>query len=106
MDQFIVKTPGRLPTGYGREGHESRYHGQTIFNDAVCGAIWVENQVSLGARETKEAKLHFKQWLREPAWIEVQHYQSDNGVFIAEEFVEQCKSQNQKQSSLVLGPST
>ena len=98
MDQFIVKTPGRLPTGYGREGHENRYHGGTIFNDAVSGAIWVENQVSLGAGETIEAKLRFEQWLRELAWIEVQHYRSDNGVFTAEEFVEQCKSQNQKQS--------
>ena len=73
------------------------------FNDAVSGAIWVENQVSLGAGETIEAKLRFEQWLRELAWIEVQRYRSVNGVFTAEEFVEQCKSQNQKQSSSGVG---
>ena len=98
MDQFICKTPGRLPTGYGREHPSNRYHGGTIFNDAVSGTIWVENQVSLGAGETIESKLRFEQWLRELAWIEVKHYRSDNGVFTAEEFREQCESQDQSLS--------
>jgi hypothetical protein len=29
-DQFICKTPGRLPTGYGRESQNRRYQGGTI----------------------------------------------------------------------------
>ena len=51
-DQFVVRTPGRLPNGYGRERRENRFHGGTIYNDAASGLIWVENQVSLGANET------------------------------------------------------
>ena len=51
-DQFVCKTPGRLPTGYGREGSNSCYQGGTIYNDAALVLIWVENQVSLGASET------------------------------------------------------
>ena len=35
MDQYISKTPDRLPTGFGREGPDNRYHGCTIFNDAA-----------------------------------------------------------------------
>ncbi len=34
-DQFICKTPGRLPTGYGRESHNRRFQGGTIYNDAA-----------------------------------------------------------------------
>ena len=51
-DQFVCRTPGRLPTGYGREGSNSCYQGGTIYNDAASVLIWVENQVSLGASET------------------------------------------------------
>ena len=61
MDQFVVKTPGRLPTGYGREGKLNRYHGGTIFNDASTGIIWVENQISLGAFETISSKSRFEE---------------------------------------------
>ena len=97
-DQFIVKTPGRLPTGFGREQSHNRYHGGTIFNDAHSGIIWVENQVSLGAGETIEAKLRFEEWLYDLALAEVKHYRSDNGVFTAEEFRAECKSKGQSQS--------
>ena len=48
-DQFVCRTPGRLPSGYGREGTNGRFHGGTIYNDAASELIWVENQVSLGS---------------------------------------------------------
>ncbi len=62
-DQFVCKTPGCLPTGFGREGPNGSYQGGTIYNDAALGLIWVENQVSLGASETIMGKEHFEQWL-------------------------------------------
>jgi hypothetical protein len=62
-DQFICKTPGRLPTGYGRESQYRHFQGGTIYNDAASGLIWVENQVSLGANETVMGKARFEQWL-------------------------------------------
>ena len=51
-DQFMVNTPGQLPTGYGQKYYSSHFHGGTLYNDAADGIIWVENQVSLGASET------------------------------------------------------
>ena len=51
-DQFVCRTPGWLPSGYGREGCNGRFHSGTIYNDATSGLIWVENQVSLGASDT------------------------------------------------------
>ena len=47
-DQFFFVFPGELLEGYGRESNNDRYHGGTVFNDAVSGIIWVENQLLLG----------------------------------------------------------
>ena len=77
MDQCISKTPGCLPTGYGREGPDNRYYGGAIFNDAASGIIHVENQVSMGADETIASKLRFEQWLYDLAMVEVLHYCSE-----------------------------
>ena len=62
-NQFVVQTPGRLPNGYGRERCENHFHGGTIYNDAASGLIWVENQVSLGAKETVLGNSRFEEWL-------------------------------------------
>ena len=98
MDQYVVKTPGRRYEGYGREGVENRFHGGTIFHDAASGIIRVENQVSLGAGETIGSKERFEEWLYEMAHVEVCHLHSDNGVFTAEEFRDDCKDKDQTQS--------
>jgi hypothetical protein len=59
-DQFICRTPGWLPSGYGCEGCNGRFHDGTIYNDAASGLIWVENQVSLGTSETIMGKERFE----------------------------------------------
>jgi hypothetical protein len=43
-DQFICRTPGQLPKGYGRESADCCFQGGTIHNNAASGLIWVENQ--------------------------------------------------------------
>ena len=68
IDQFVVKTPGRLPSGFGRS--QSKATGGTIFRDAASKAIFVENQVTLGASETVMAKSKFEQWVVGPFCIE------------------------------------
>ncbi len=60
-DQFFCRTPGRLPSGYGHESCNGRFHSGTIYNNAPSGLIWVENQVSLGASETIMGKERFEQ---------------------------------------------
>ena len=93
-----MKTPGRLPTGYGREPDNRRFHGGTIYNDAASSAIWVENQVSLGANATVMGKQRFEEWLWEQAKAEVSHYHADNGIFSADEYRRDCDEKDQSQS--------
>ena len=98
LDQYVVKTPGRLPTGYGREAHYNLFHGGTIFRDAASKYIFVQNQVSLGAGETVNAKMRFEEWLWEAARERVKHYHSDNGIFTAQTFKDACAEEQQTQS--------
>ena len=65
MDQDVIKTPGRLPDGYGRENKDNKFHGGTISCDAKTKIIHIENQVSLGARETIFLKNRSEEWLWE-----------------------------------------
>ena len=97
-DQFVCKTPGRLPTGFGREGPNGSYQGGTIYNDAASGLIWVENQVSLGASETIMGKERFEQWLYDTAYAEVKHFHGDNGIFASEQYRQECIKKSQTQS--------
>ena len=98
IDQYVVKTPGRLPTGFGQESEQNMYHGGTIFRDAASKYIHVSNQVSLGAGETVLSKRNFEDWLWEEARLRIKHYHSDNGVFTAELFTDACKEDGQTQS--------
>ena len=97
-DQFVVNTPGRLLSGFGREDDRNKFHGGTIFQDAATGIIWVECQVSLGAGETVMSKVRFEEWLWEMAAAEIKHLHSDNGVFTADMFRDDCKMKHQSQS--------
>jgi hypothetical protein len=96
-DQFIGKMPRRLPTRYGRELHDCRFKGGTIFNDAASELIWVDNQVSLCANETVMGKARFEQWLYDQCVCEDKHYHGDNGIFSAEEFWRDCEEKRQSQ---------
>jgi hypothetical protein len=97
-DQFVCRTPGRLPNGYGREGAKGRFNGGTIYNDAASGLIWVENQVSLGANETVMGKERFEQWMYDHACVEIKHFHGDNGIFSSEEYRQDCTEKMQSQS--------
>ncbi len=50
-DQYIVNTPGRLLSRYGREAPHNQTHGGTISHVAAIGLFWAENWVSLGAEK-------------------------------------------------------
>ena len=98
MDQYVVRTPGRLPWGNGRERDCNKFHGGTIFRDAVSKVIFVENQVSLGAGDTVTSKLCFEEWLWEQAAARMKHYHSGNRVFSDEMFKESFQDGGQTQS--------
>ncbi len=103
MDQFVSGTPGQFFYGYVREAQQNQFHGGTIFNDAASGAIWVEHQVSLGAGETTCANEQFEEWLYELSCVEVAQYHSDNSVFTAAEFQEDCELKHQQQTFSEVG---
>ena len=86
----VCRTPGWLPSGYGCENTNNKFHGGTIYNDAASGTIWVENQVSLGSSETITGKERFEQWLYDIACVEVKHFHGDNGIFSLEEYFLEC----------------
>ena len=93
-----MTVPGCLPSGYGRENDNARFHGGTIFRDAGTGIIWIKNQISLGAGETVLSKIRFEEWLWEQAAVEIRHLHGDNGIFTADMFREDCQKKSQAQS--------
>ena len=83
LNQYVIKTPGGLPTGFGKESHTNMFHGGKICRDASSKHIHMQNQVSFGAGETVNAKMRFEDWLWKIAHARVQHYHSNNGIFTA-----------------------
>lgn len=97
-DQFIVKTPGRLVSGYGKEQPGNRYHGGTLYSDGASRVIYVQVQISLGSGETVMGKAKFEEWMWNLAGVLCKEYHSDNGIFDSELFRDDCSSKQQKQS--------
>ena len=97
-DQFVIRTPGRMVSGYGREAPENCFHGGTLYTDVASGLVRVEPQVSLGAGETLVGKARFEEWIWNLATVEVQHYHSDNGIYASDMFRNDCKTKHQSQS--------
>ena len=97
-DQFNVYTTGRKFSGYGKESSENGFNGGTVYVDAASGLVRVEMQVSLGANETVIGKHKFEQWVYNLASVCIKRYHSDNGVYDATEFRDDCAAQDQKQT--------
>jgi len=98
MDQFISRVPGRLESGYGKEGADNRYHGGTFITDGASGLVKVYPQVTLGVGDTLAAKHSFEEFLMEAAHVTVKQWHSDNGIFVANEFKEDCREKHQTQT--------
>ena len=97
-DQFNVHTPGRQLTGYGREGANQGLHGGTLYTDAASNFVYVECQSSMGAGETVMGKTRFEQLCWNLAGVKVKNYHSDNGVYDATTFWNDCLAKDQSQS--------
>ena len=85
-DQFVVNTPGILPTGYGQESSYSIFHGSTIYNDTATCNIWVKNKVSLVSNETVLGKERFEQCIWEQACVDISHIHSEKNILASEQF--------------------
>ena len=102
MDSIAISVPGR--PFHGRGGDLSQfYRGATIFHDAATNIIKVYPQVSLGASDTLLSKAKFEQFFKSKCQREVQHYHSDQGIFISKAFKSDCEVKKQKQTFSAVG---
>ena len=62
-DQYVVKTPGRLIAGFGRESLDKCYNGGTIYQDSALNLVHVQNQILLASGETVPGKAAFEEWI-------------------------------------------
>ncbi len=97
-DQFVVKTPGCLTTGYGNNSDNYCYHGGTLYTDVSSGLVRVVPQVFLGAGETLLGKARFEEWIFNLAGVTVNCYHSDNGMYASSNFKQDCSDKGQVQS--------
>ena len=94
MDQYVSRTPGRLPNTRGREHLGNRYTGGTLYVDHASGFIYIKNQVSLRSGETIQGKLEFERMAAQYG-VYISAYHADNHPFGSAEFQEQLKLQGQ-----------
>jgi len=95
MDQYISRTPGRLPHTKGKEQKKFKYSGGTIFADHASSFVFVNHQVSLTAGSTLVSKKKFEQQCAEYG-VQVQEYHTDNVPFGSKAFMENIELNNQK----------
>jgi hypothetical protein len=91
-DQFIVHTPGQRLNGYRRDGPNCSLHGGTLYTDPASNLVYVECQTSMGAGKTVMGKARFEQMCWNLAGVTIKNYHSDNGVYNASMFREDCIS--------------
>jgi hypothetical protein len=84
--------------GYGREGPKRSLHGGTLYTDATSNLIYVECQTSMGAGKSVMGKNLFEQMCWNLAGVTIRTYHSDNGVYNASVFREDCISKDQSQT--------
>ena len=94
LDQYVCKTPGRLPHTYGKEHAKDRYNGGTIAVDHASQFILLNNQISLRTGETMKCKYDFEHFARQHG-IKIKSYHADNHPFTAQEFLDDIERQNQ-----------
>ena len=94
VDQYIVSEKGRLYTSFGREHNNERFSGGTIYVDHASGKIFAHHQVSTNAGETLMGKRIFEREAHQNGF-RIKKYHGDNGVFVSEEFRQDCLLKNQ-----------
>ena len=96
-DQFKVPVPGRRLWGFGKEKDQDLYTCGTVFHDMASSYIWMEFQSDGSAGETLKGKIRFEDYLS-TLGVSIKHLHSDNGIYIAKDFQDDCSSKGQKQS--------
>jgi hypothetical protein len=94
LDHFVVRKPGRRFTSRGHESAERMFKGGTIFVDAASGRIKLKFQVSLAASNTIRSKMEYE-WDALNNGVRIETYQSDNGTFTVQAFIDELNAREQ-----------
>jgi hypothetical protein len=93
VDQYESRSPGRTLLSKG--GSSSlKFVGGTLFYDAASGYISVQHQHGFTAAETIQSKMRFEQEALQ-AGVSIKEYHTDNGVFKAQEFMNELSTKGQ-----------
>jgi hypothetical protein len=93
VDQYESRSPGRTLLSKGCSSL-LKYIGGTLFYDAASGYVSVQRQHSFTAAETIQSKMRFKQEAMQ-AGVTINAYHIDNGVFKAQEFLNELATKSQ-----------
>ena len=95
VDSFVLSSSGWLAKRYGKKSGKNHNHGGTIYQYAVSGTIWVQNQVSLDHGTTVMGNQRFEEWIYEQSMVKNKHYHADNGIFQSSGFRKDCSGANE-----------
>jgi len=93
-DQLESRIKGRLFHTAGREPDRDRFCGATIFCDAASGCIHPEFQVTLNASDSIAALKNFERDALNKG-VDVQSYNTANGIFKSKRFVQEVMKNSQ-----------
>ena len=95
MNQYISRTPGRLPRTKVRVKKKFKYSGGTIFINHASSFVYINHQVSLTAGSTLISKQKFEQICTDHG-IKVKEYHTNNVPFGYKAFMENIDLNHQK----------
>ena len=93
VDHYGCRLPGRLPHTAGKEQQNQQYSGGAMFCDHSSGKVSVRHQVMLNGSDTIRSKRSFKRE-RAQDGVTIDSYHSDNGIFKANDSVEELQDRN------------
>ena len=88
VDQFESQVPSQIFSPRGSKIHSRKYKGGTVYYDAATGRMKVYLQDSFTAEETAQTKLRFERE-NTTEGVYIKAYNTDNGVFTAEQFMKE-----------------
>ena len=92
IDQYQAVIPGRQKSTFGKEKPSKKFTGGTLFVDHSTSYVYIEHQVSTGARETVRSKRRFERHCKDMGHP-IKSYRADNHPFRSEVFkgeIENC----------------
>ena len=93
-DQYVSSLPGKNFNGRGHLHSTRGFKGGTVFCDAASSYISIYHQQSFTGHETIESMIAFERESTEVG-INIQGYNTDNGVYTAKTLIHKLQSNNQ-----------